>query len=173
MRHQNSGRRLGVGSALRLSMMRNMVTDLMRYGRIQTTLARAKELRKFAERVITLSRRVTPAQLELLSGDALVAAKATRLHAIRQARLMIEDRDVLQKLFSEYSTRYATRPGGYTRILKLGNRHGDQAKVVLIELVLDAEAPAEAAAEAPAEAAAEAPAEAAGVPVVDAPPSEG
>ena len=160
MRHQNSGRRLGVGSALRLSMMRNMVTDLMRYGRIQTTQARAKELRKFAERIITLSRRVTPAQLELLTGDALVAAKATRLHAIRQARLMIEDRDVLQKLFSEYSTRYATRPGGYTRILKLGNRPGDQAKVVLIELVVDAAAPV---ADAPV----------ADAPVVDAAPSEG
>ena len=165
MRHQNSGRRLGVGSALRLSMMRNMVTDLMRYGRIQTTQARAKELRKFAERIITLSRRVTPAQLELLTGDALVAAKAVRLHAIRQARLMIEDRDVLQKLFSEYSTRYATRPGGYTRILKLGNRPGDQAKVVLIELVVDAAAPV---ADAPV---ADAPV--ADAPVVDAAPSEG
>lgn len=170
MRHQNSGRRLGVGSALRLSMMRNMVTDLMKYGRIQTTQARAKELRKFAERIITLSRRVTPAQLELLTGDALVAAKATRLHAIRQARLMIEDRDVLQKLFSEYSTRYATRPGGYTRILKLGNRPGDQAKVVLIELVVDAAAPDADAAPADAPVADAAPVDA---PVADEAPSEG
>jgi len=141
MRHQNSGRRLGVDSAQRCALMRNLVTDLMRHGRIQTTEARAKELRRVADRIITLSRRITPAQIEALSGEEKAAALVRRVHAIRLARKMIEDREVLQKVFGEYSSRYATRPGGYTRILKLGTRPGDQAKVVLIELVVD-EAPA-------------------------------
>lgn len=164
MRHQNSGRRLGVDGALRRAMLRNLVTDLMRYGRIQTTEARAKELRGIADKIITLSKRVSPATLATLEGEALTQAKAKRVHAIRQARLLIEDRDVLQKVFGEYSTRYATRPGGYTRILKLGNRPGDQAKVVLIELVGDAkEAPA--AKDAPTEAVDS-------TEVVDAPPAD-
>lgn len=164
MRHQNSGRRLGVDGALRRAMLRNLVTDLMRYGRIQTTEARAKELRIIADKIITLSKRVPPADLSALEGEALTQAKAKRVHAIRQARLLIEDRDVLQKVFSEYATRYATRPGGYTRILKIGNRPGDQAKVVLIELVNDAPA-----ANADAPVADAAPADA---PVVDAAPAD-
>lgn len=135
MRHLKAGRRLGMESSRRNAMLRNLVTSLMLHGRIRVTEARAKELRKVADRIITLSKRVSPESLGNLQGSELVAAQARRVHAIRQARLWIEDRSVLQKVFSEYSTRFATRPGGYTRILKLGTRPGDQAKMVLIELV--------------------------------------
>ena len=96
--------------------MRNMATSLMRHERIETTTAKAKELRPFAERLITLGRR----------GD---------LHARRLAGRSIADRDVLGKLFDDIGPRFAERPGGYTRILKLGNRRGDAAEMALIELV--------------------------------------
>ena len=97
-------------------MLRNLVTSLFRHERIETTTAKAKELRPYAERLITLARR----------GD---------LHARRLVARKIQDREVLGKLFDEISSRYAERPGGYTRILKLGNRKGDAAEISLIELV--------------------------------------
>ena len=97
-------------------MLRNLATSLFRYERIETTTAKAKELRPYAERLITLARR----------GD---------LHARRLVARKIQDREVLGKLFDEISSRYAERPGGYTRILKLGNRKGDSAEISLIELV--------------------------------------
>ena len=93
-----------------------MATSLFRHERIETTTAKAKELRPYAERLITLARR----------GD---------LHARRLVARKIQDREVLGKLFDEISSRYAERPGGYTRILKLGNRKGDAAEISLIELV--------------------------------------
>ena len=96
--------------------MRNMATSLFRHERIETTTAKAKELRPFAERLITLGKR----------GD---------LHARRLAGRLIADRDVLGKLFDDIGPRFAERPGGYTRILKLGNRRGDAAEMALIELV--------------------------------------
>ena len=97
-------------------MLRNLATSLFRHERIETTTAKAKELRPYAERIITLARR----------GD---------LHARRLVARKIQDREVLGKLFDEISSRYAERPGGYTRILKLGNRKGDAAEISLIELV--------------------------------------
>ena len=97
-------------------MLRNLATSLFRHERIETTSAKAKELRPYAERLITLARR----------GD---------LHARRLVARKIQDREVLGKLFDEISPRYAERPGGYTRILKLGNRKGDAAEISLIELV--------------------------------------
>jgi len=97
-------------------MLRNMATSLFRHERITTTTARAKELRPYAERLITLARR----------GD---------LHARRLAARRIADREILGKLFDDIGPRYAERPGGYTRILKLGNRQGDAADMALIELV--------------------------------------
>ena len=97
-------------------MLRNLATSLFRHERIETTSAKAKELRPYAERLITLARR----------GD---------LHARRLVARKIQDREVLGKLFDEISSRYAERPGGYTRILKLGNRKGDAAEISLIELV--------------------------------------
>jgi len=96
--------------------MRNMATALFRHGRIETTTAKAKELRPYAERLITLAKR----------GD---------LHARRLAAIKIQDRAVLGTLFDDIGPRYAERPGGYTRILKLGNRKGDSADMSLIELV--------------------------------------
>ena len=109
-------RKLGVKSAYRKSMLRNLVTDLFRYGRIQTTDCRAKEARREAEKMITLAKR----------GD---------LHARRQALAYIKDEDVVKKLFDEIAPKYDERHGGYTRILKLGPRQGDVAEAVFLELV--------------------------------------
>ena len=96
--------------------MRNMATSLFAHERIETTTAKAKELRPYAERLITLGKR----------GD---------LHARRLAGRQIADRDILGKLFDDIAPRFTERPGGYTRILKLGNRRGDAAEMALIELV--------------------------------------
>jgi large subunit ribosomal protein L17 len=162
MRHLKAGRRLGLKPSHRKAMINNMVTSLMQHGRIRTTEARAKELRKVAERIITLAKRIQLDSLSGLEGTELATAKAKRVHAIRMARRWITDRDILTKVFTEYSSRYAQRPGGYTRILKLGSRPGDKAKMALIELVTEAYPPPEAekAAEPVAEPVAEASTEA-------------
>jgi large subunit ribosomal protein L17 len=137
MRHRKSGRRLGRNSSHRKAMYRNMVTSLMVHGRIKTTEAKAKELRRIADRVITMGSQVPPSALEGLSGDDLKAASARRLHFIRRARRWVNDKDALERLFGEYAERYKQRPGGYTRILKVGFRPGDDAPMALIELVGD------------------------------------
>jgi large subunit ribosomal protein L17 len=116
VRHRKKGRQLSRTSSHRKATLRNLVTSLFRHERIETTTAKAKELRPFAERLITLARR----------GD---------VHARRLAGRKISDRQVLGKLFDDIAPRYAERPGGYTRILKLGNRKGDAAEMSLIELV--------------------------------------
>ena len=116
MRHRKKGRKLQRTASHRRAMLRNLATSLFRHERIETTTAKAKELRPYAERLITLARR----------GD---------LHARRLVARKIQDREVLGKLFDDISSRYAERPGGYTRILKLGNRKGDAAEISLIELV--------------------------------------
>ena len=116
MRHRKKGRKLSRTASHRRATLRNMATSLFRYERIETTTARAKELRPYAERLITLARR----------GD---------LHSRRLAGRKIQDRQVLGKLFDDIAPRYSERPGGYTRILKLGNRKGDAAEMSLIELV--------------------------------------
>ena len=97
-------------------MLRNLVTDLFREGRITTTLDRAKEAGREAEKLITLAKR----------GD---------LHARRQVLAYVFDEDVVTKLFDEIAPEYAERNGGYTRVLKLGPRQGDNAEVVYLELV--------------------------------------
>jgi large subunit ribosomal protein L17 len=135
MRHLKSGRKLGRNSAHRKAMFRNMVTSLMFHGRIRTTEAKAKELRGMADRVITLGKTMPLSTLEELNGEALDQAKAKRLHAFRRARRVINDRDALKLVFGEYSERFKDRPGGYTRIYKLGFRNGDNAPMALIELV--------------------------------------
>jgi large subunit ribosomal protein L17 len=145
MRHLKRGRKFSIASDHRTAMFRNMVTSLMEHGRIRTTDQKAKELRSIADRIITLSKRVPFASLESLSGTELAVAKANRVHAIRLARRWITDRDVLTKVFTEYSVRYSQRPGGYTRILKLGRRPGDQAEMSLIELVTEPYPPVAAA----------------------------
>ena len=108
--------KLGRPTAHRKSMLRNLVTDLFREGRIQTTDCRAKEARREAEKLITLAKR----------GD---------LHARRQVLSYVFDETVVTKLFEEIAPKYAERNGGYTRILKLGPRQGDGAEVVFLELV--------------------------------------
>ncbi|MGH3579976.1 MAG: 50S ribosomal protein L17 [Mycobacterium sp.] len=115
MRHLKSGRKLNRTSEHRRAMWRNMVTSLFQYEHIQTTDAKAKELRRFAERMITLGKRGT-------------------LHARRQALAFVRSRTVVAKLFDDIAPRFSTRPGGYTRITKLGVRQGDKAPVSLIEL---------------------------------------
>jgi large subunit ribosomal protein L17 len=137
MRHRKSGRRLGRTSSHRKAMYRNMVTSLLVHGRIKTTDSKAKELRRIADRVINLGSKVPLSALEGLSGVELEAAKARRLHYIRRARRWVNNREALERLFGEYAEKYTTRPGGYTRILKVGRRPGDNAPMVLIELVGD------------------------------------
>ncbi|MEJ2202364.1 MAG: 50S ribosomal protein L17, partial [Desulfuromonadaceae bacterium] len=116
MRHNKSGRRLGRNSSHRSAMMRNLVTSLLEHEKITTTDCRAKELRKVVDKMITLGKR----------GD---------LHARRQALQVIRDGKVVGKLFERIAPRYQDRPGGYTRIIKLANRVGDNASQSIIELV--------------------------------------
>ena len=137
MRHRKAGRRLGRNSAHRKAMYRNMVTSLMVHGQIKTTEAKAKELRRIADKVITMGKRVPPSTIEGLSGEALKAAQARRVHFIRRARRWVNNPEALERLFGEYAERYKLRPGGYTRIRKVGYRSGDQAPMALIELVGD------------------------------------
>ena len=116
MRHKIAGRRLNRTTEHRISMMRNLSTSLFRHERIKTTLPKAKELRSFAEKLITISRKES-------------------LHARRQVMRHIHDKEVVAKLFDTLSARYASRPGGYTRIIKIGPRRGDDAEMAYIELV--------------------------------------
>jgi len=116
-------------------MYRNMVTSLLLHGRIRTTEAKAKELRRIADRIITLGKKSPTSGLEGLEGEQLAAARARRLHHIRRARVWVKDRAALNRLFGEYADRFQERPGGYTRILKIGVRPGDNADMALIELV--------------------------------------
>jgi len=116
MRHRKSGTTLGRTSSHRKAMFRNMVTSLLEHEQIQTTDAKAKELRRWADKMITLGKR----------GD---------LHARRTALKTVRSKEVTAKLFDELADRYRDRPGGYTRIIKLGNRAGDAAPLSIIELV--------------------------------------
>jgi large subunit ribosomal protein L17 len=116
MRHGKAGRRLGRTTPHRQAMMRNMVTALLEHERIVTTTPKAKELRKLADQMITLAKR----------GD---------LHARRKALSVIRDKKVVDKLFSQLKDEYMDRNGGYTRIVRTGNRAGDAAPMAIIELV--------------------------------------
>jgi len=118
MRHRAKGRQLSRTSSHKRAMLNNMASSLFDHGRVVTTEAKAKELRPFAEKLITLARR----------GD---------LHARRLVERRIKDRDTLGKLFSEIGPRFAARPGGYTRILKMGHRPGDGADIARIELLAE------------------------------------
>jgi large subunit ribosomal protein L17 len=116
MRHNKSGRRLGRTTSHRVAMFRNMVTSFLNHEKITTTDAKAKELRSIADKMITLGKR----------GD---------LHAMRLAASYIREKSVVTKLFTTIAPRYVDRPGGYTRIVKLGIRPGDNAPLSMIELV--------------------------------------
>lgn len=109
-------RKLGLPTDHRLAMLRNLVTSFLKYGKIETTITRAKETSKLAEKMITLAKR----------GD---------LHARRQVLSFVTEEAVVKNLFDNVAPKYSERHGGYTRILKLGPRRGDGAEVVILELV--------------------------------------
>lgn len=116
MKHQVVGRKLGRNPSHRKAMLRNIVTSLLEHERIVTTVPKAKEVRRIADKMITLGKR----------GD---------LHARRQALSYIRTKDVVAKLFDDLSPQYADRQGGYTRIIRTGTRHGDAAPMAIVELV--------------------------------------
>ncbi len=116
MRHQVSGRKLGRTTSHRRAMFRNQLASLIEHERIRTTLPKAKELRPLAEKMITQGKRDS-------------------LHARRLVRRWVDDRSLIKKLFDEIAPRFAERPGGYTRIIKLGPRRGDGAEMAILELV--------------------------------------
>ncbi|BCW92969.1 MAG: 50S ribosomal protein L17 [Acidobacteriota bacterium] len=116
MRHNRAGRKLGRVSEHRRALFRNQLLSLIKHERIITTLPKAKELRPIAERMVTLGRK-------------------NSVHARRLVNRWISDRDLIKKLFSEIAPRFATRPGGYTRIVKLGPRKGDGAELAILEFV--------------------------------------
>jgi large subunit ribosomal protein L17 len=117
MRHLKAGKKLGRTSSHRLATMRNMVTSFLQHEQIETTDAKAKELKRLADKMVSLGKR----------GD---------LHARRQAMSILRDESVGKKLFDDIAPRFKDRSGGYTRILKVGRRHGDNAPVSIIELVV-------------------------------------
>jgi large subunit ribosomal protein L17 len=125
MRHLKSGRKLSRNSSHRWALLRNLITSLLRDEKIKTTDPKAKELRRWADRVITLG-------------------KQGSLHARRQALGILQDKVVVRKLFDTIAPRFKDRPGGYTRIIKIGPRRGDAAPLSLIELSVSSESAAEA-----------------------------
>ena len=128
MRHGKANRKLGRTSSHRLALFRNQLQSLVIHERIVTTLPKAKELRRVAERLVT-------------------RGKSDTVHARRLVGRWVSDRDLIKKLFTEIAPRFADRPGGYTRIVKLGPRHGDGAEMAVLEFV-DYEKKEPAAAEA-------------------------
>jgi large subunit ribosomal protein L17 len=169
MRHRIAGRKLGRTSGQRKALYRNLITDLFRYERLETTQVKARAIRGQAEKLITLSRRgqtelildlarandeaalsrlirakrakklVDLAQAEDQESQDLLetTARLMGVHARRQAAARLNSPEIVRKLFDELGPRYQDRPGGYTRILKLGHRKGDAAPMALIELVAD------------------------------------
>ena len=116
MRHRRSGRKLGRDASHRKALYANLASALIEHGRIKTTAAKAKEVKPIVEQMITLGRR-------------------GGVHARRQALAYLRSQDVVYKLFSDVGPRFADRPGGYSRIVKLGARQGDAAEMVYLELV--------------------------------------
>ncbi len=116
MKHRVVGRRLDRTTEHRTAMLRNLVTSLFRHERITTTTPKAKELKRFADKIVTLAKRGTP-------------------HARRIANRDVRDVEVLNKLFGSIADRFKARPGGYTRLVRIGNRAGDNAELAVIELV--------------------------------------
>ncbi len=124
MRHRVAGKRLGRSKDHRKLLRRNLMNELFRHERIRTTRAKAEAIRAESERLITLAKRGVAAEDE-----------ARGVHARRIAQSRLNNRDSVQKLFDVLAPRYADRPGGYTRVYKLGFRNGDRAEMVLLELV--------------------------------------
>jgi len=141
MRHRKDHRRLGRKREHRHALLRNLVTALFQHERIETTVAKAKETRRLAERTITWARRVGDV-LEKKPDRRTSEESARVVHAVRMARRVVRDRGAVLKLFDELAPRFASRRGGYTRIVKLGQRPGDAAPMSLLELIPDDSAPA-------------------------------
>lgn len=150
MRHNVAHRKLGRVTEHRIALLRNQAIALLRHEKIETTMPKAKELRPFVERLITIAKR----------GVAAGDANGKALHARRMVLSEIPDKDVVGKLFDTIAPRFAERPGGYTRILRVGFRRGDSAEVAHVELVGSEYNPAAAA---PGEGEKEAPKKAKGV----------
>ena len=125
MRHRVAHRKLGRVSEHRMALLRNQATALIRHERISTTVAKAKELRPFVERLITVAKR----------GIAEGTDTTRALHARRLVARDMVDREILSKLFDTIAPRFATRPGGYTRLLRSGRRQGDDAPLAQVELL--------------------------------------
>jgi len=122
MAHRIDGRKLGRKHGARMALFKNLTVSVLRYEKVRTTEAKAKEVRGQVERVITL-------------------AKRENLHARRQVLSLVPDREVVSRIFDTIAARFSDRPGGYTRLIKTGVRHGDAAPMVLLELVDRPEAP--------------------------------
>ena len=164
MRHRKAGRHLGRDSGHRRALYRNLMTELFRHERIKTTEAKARAVRPLAERLVTKARKARPDRVVELAqqrdvqklsawfnakrADQLVAladgedqealeqmAQRVALHARRQVLAVLTDKDVAHKLVEEIAPRFEDRPGGYTRMFKLGMRRGDAAKMAMLELV--------------------------------------
>jgi large subunit ribosomal protein L17 len=130
MRHRVAYRKLGRVTEHRLAMLRNQATALLRHEHLTTTVPRAKELRPFVERLISIAKRASA-----YGGPGKHEANGKALHARRLVMQEIQDRDVVSKLFDSLAPRFADRPGGYTRLLRIGYRKGDSAEVAQVELV--------------------------------------
>ena len=136
MRHRKSGRKLGRNQSHRAAMFGNMATSLLSEEKIQTTVAKAKELRSVAERLITIAKRNASSLLDQANDEAeRQRLSSSRVAGVRQAGKTVRDRGVLLKLFGELAERYQARPGGYTRIMRVGARPGDNAEMAIIELM--------------------------------------
>jgi large subunit ribosomal protein L17 len=129
MRHGNKGRKLGRTATHRKATLNALATSLLQHKKIRTTVAKAKETRVYVEPIITTAKR----SLELKGDEKLVAAQ--RVHARRQVARFIKNGEVLKTLFTEIAPKVAARPGGYTRVVKLGKRLGDSAEMEIVELV--------------------------------------
>lgn len=123
MRHRVAGRKLGRSTGQRQALRRNLVTEFFRHERIRTTRAKADSIRGTAERMITTAK------------HGIAAGELKAVHARRLVAARLNDPEVVKKLFDEIAPRYAERPGGYTRIVRVGPRPGDAAEMVLLELV--------------------------------------
>src|SRR5690606_20626404 len=134
MRHQKAGRKLGRNSTHRKAMFSNMVASLIKHGRIETTEAKAKELRRWAEPTINWAVRVAEIEVKGRKKQS-DEEKAKVVHAIRMAKRVCKDGEALEKLFHEIGPGFANRPGGYVRVLKTRNRRGDAAPMALVELM--------------------------------------
>jgi large subunit ribosomal protein L17 len=124
MRHRKSGRKLKRTASHRKATLSALSTSLIKHKKIRTTLAKAKETRMVVEKIITRAKNAVAAEGE-----------QKNVHARREIARYIKDRDVIKELFTEIAPKVATRPGGYTRVVKLGQRHGDAAEVAILELV--------------------------------------